>query len=228
MIVGAQASQRRREESGPDETRHRQRHLHDEQTTPEPAERPAAAAPATEALVNGNRDRQPRGDDADGEANHERRQRRHGEHAGIRRYVGKPTTQRKEARHEGLPHGSHDRPRQRHRPGQRHGGQEDAVQEQLPAHARRASTQRQANSDLVPPRQRARQCEAGKVGRRDRQQQGHQALEHQERGAVPAGHSPVGRLERCHLRPLTQQRLPIAFRQRGRQRRRLNPRPARS
>ena len=91
----------------------------------------------------------------------------------------------------------------------------------------RASTQRETNRDLVPPRQRARQGEARKVGARDRQQHRHQAQEHHERGAVPGAETRIARRERCHVQPLTEQRLPLGFRQRGRQRRRLNRRPAR-
>ena len=189
---------------------------------PNDADAPPAA---TEAFVHASRDRLPRGDDAHGEANQQRQQRRRGEHAGIRRHVRKP--RKNEAGHEGRPHASHDPPRQRHRTGERHGRQQDSVQQQLPEHARRASTQCETNRDLVPPGQRARQGEARKVGARDRQQHRHQAQEHHERGAVPGGESPIARRERCHVQPLTEQRLPLGFRQRGRQRRRLNRRPAR-
>ena len=113
----------------------------------------------------------------------ERQQRRRGEHAGIRRHVRK--LRKPEADHEGRPHGSDDPPRQRHRTSERHGRQQDSVEQQLPEHAPRASTQCETNRDLVPPRQRARQGEARKVGARDRQEHPHQAQEHHERGAVP-------------------------------------------
>ena len=51
--------------------------------------------------------------------------------------------------------------------------------------------------------------------------------EHPERGAVPVAQGRKARRERRHVQPLTEQRLPLGFGQRGRQRRRLNRRPSR-
>ena len=152
-------------------------------------------------------------------------QRRRGEHAGIRRDRRKLRSPA--AEHEGCRHGSDDPPRQRDRARERHGRQQDPVDQQLPEHAPRASAQREANRDLVAPGQRARQGQARKVGARDRQENPHQGQEHPERGAVPGAQAGIARRERCHVQPLTEQRLPLGFGQRGRQRRRLNRRPSR-
>ena len=181
-IVRAQVSQRRREESGADEQRHRQRDLCDEQAAPEASQRADGPTAAAQALVDVHRDRLPRGHDANREADAYGQQCRRGDHAGIRRQRQKLRTRASE--HEGCRHGSDDPPRQRDRTGERHGRQQDPVDQQLPEHAPRASTQCETNRDLVAPGQRARQGQARKVGARDRQENPHQGQEHPERGAV--------------------------------------------
>ena len=143
--------------------------------------------PGRRLSSHASRDRPPRRDDAHGEAYHQGEQRRRGEHAGIRRHRRKLGNE--EAGHERRPHPLHDRPRQRDRTRERHGRQQDLVDQQLPEQAQRASTQRETNRDLVTPRQGARQGEAREVGARDRQEHSHHAQEHPERGAEPGAES---------------------------------------
>jgi hypothetical protein len=77
-------------------------------------------------------------------------------------------------------------PRERNRAGERDRRQQDPVEEQLPEHASRASTQRETNRDLVAAGQRSRQREAREVGTRDGEEQPHECQDHRERVGVPA------------------------------------------
>lgn len=123
-------------------------------------------------------------------------------------------------------HDANDAPRERKRACERHRRQQNPVDEQLPEHAPRASTQHETNRDLVAPRQRPRQRQAGKVGARDRQEDSDQRQQHPEPGAVAVAQGRKARRERRHGQPLTGQRLPLGFGQRRRQRRRLHGRPS--
>jgi hypothetical protein len=175
-------SQRRREESRADEQRHRQRNLCDEQAAPERSQRPDHSAAGTQSFVDAYGDGLPRGHDANREADTHGEQRRRDDDAGIRRHRRKP---RRSARaDQRCGHDANDSPRERKRTRERHRRQHKPVDQHLPAHAPPASSQCEADRDLVASRQRARQDQARKVGARDRQEDPHQRQKHPERGAV--------------------------------------------
>ena len=116
---------------------------------------PIDSAAGTQSFVDAYGDGLPRGHDANREADANGEQRRRGDDAGIRRHRRKP--RRSAGAHQRCGHDANDSPRERKRTRERHRRQQNPVDEQLPEHAPRASTQRETNRDLVAPRQRARQ-----------------------------------------------------------------------
>ena len=187
---------------------------------------PMIPRPRTQAFVDAHRDRLPRGDDANREANAQRsaapsrRARRHqaspSETSQVR---GRPSATpsrlgRSPTRAE--PHPRTPPPTA----GSRRRSSCQNTRRALPPSARRIATWCRRVSERAS-------VEARKVGARDRQEHPHQRQEHPERGAVPVAQSRKARRERRHVQPLTEQRLPLGFGQRGRQRRRLNRRPSR-
>ena len=198
------------------------RDLCDEQAAPEWAERADAPPAATQAFVHGNRDRLPRGDDADGEANQyaqqrPRRARRHqasSSETSQRRPSGTPSRLGQSPTPAG-PHRRTPRPTA----GARRAAAARTRARALPPSARRIATwcRRVSERARVRPARLAH-ATARSIPIRPRS----------TASVVPSGCGDrKARRERCHVQPLTEQRLPLGFRQRGRQRRRLNRRPTR-
>ncbi len=148
-----------------------------------PPSKSTNSAAGTQSFVYAYGDGLPRGHDANRQADAHGEQRRRGDDVGIKRPGRKP--RRSAGAYQRCSHNANDSPRERKRTRERGRRQQNPVDEQLPEHTPRASTQRETNRDRVAPRQGARQRHAGKVGAGDRQEDPRQRQKHPERGAVP-------------------------------------------